>query len=162
MVPVGFFGFMPSMGVALLRRRSRVKGVLRYRRKGRDVLRGDLASPSWRLGGWFRRTYIGNRVQPVVSGHALEVTDSEYVGYIDQSTWAAGLPAMCEWSSRSSTPPGNRYPGDRGTEIIATPTRTPWNSFNARLTALCQLGRRRPVVTNRTGPKWRGMVRGMK
>jgi hypothetical protein len=42
-VPVGFFVFMPSMGVALLRRRSRVKGVLRYRRKGRDVF-GSAAS----------------------------------------------------------------------------------------------------------------------
>jgi hypothetical protein len=37
-VPVGFFVFMLSMGVALLRRRSRVKGVTEVSAQGRDVL----------------------------------------------------------------------------------------------------------------------------
>ena len=86
MVSVGFFVFMLSIGVALLRRPSRVKGVTEVSRSDRDVLglrpllgprpsgssplvivereqshvltcgRGEIPSPSWRLGGWLRRT----------------------------------------------------------------------------------------------------------
>jgi hypothetical protein len=49
-VPIGFFVFMLSMGVAVLRRRSRVKGVTEDRCKHRDVL-GLRASIRPRLSG---------------------------------------------------------------------------------------------------------------
>jgi hypothetical protein len=78
-------------------------------------------------------------LHPVLSGHALEVTDSNV--------------------PRTSA---NRSGRPAGTEIFASPTRSRWNSLNARLTALAGWGEAGSAVTNRTGPKRRGMVRGMK
>jgi catechol 2,3-dioxygenase-like lactoylglutathione lyase family enzyme len=100
----------------------------------RDVLglpeQGSYASPDG-----------DGRVTILAAGVAtLELADPEYAAYIDQvevgSRVASHIRVAFEVEDTAQV---TATLADAGAEIIAPPTRTPWNSLNARLTAPANL-----------------------
>ena len=125
--------------------------------------RGEITSPSWRLGAWLRRTVssatVGNR-----SDLDTPLRGAARMRRVHRPVQLGGRVAVPRASRfrGGAHRPGSRCPGERGHRDLASPTRTRWNSLHARLARARRLGRSRPAATNRAGPKRRGMVRGTK
>ena len=89
-----------------------------------------------------RRSAGGAKVMILDAGRAtLELSNPAQIDYIDRSRSAGpGSAGSTGWPSRWTTAAAvTERLAAAGAELIAPPTRTPWNSLNARLTGPAEL-----------------------
>jgi hypothetical protein len=110
---------------------------------------------AWRIAPPDR--FIGDRLQPVLSGHALEGSDSNAPGTLASPTGRPGCRPRASRFRGGAHRPGNRHPGERGhRDLCLADTHSPWNSLHARLTRAAGWGE--AVQQRRTAPVRSGVA----